>query len=110
MNKDNQKSEKLYQDAKVLIQQGNAVVAIALLTQAVSVSSDAVKEAQARMLRGEILRAMGDMDAAKEDEDWMVKHADVVADYYNKVEGDNPFTSANGNFKSEGKEGCAHSK
>ena len=109
MNKDNQKSEETYQAAKAFLAQGNAVLAVAMLTQAIQQAEDDTVEAQSRLLRLEALKAMGDEESVKEDENWVVSHAPAIVAYYNKVGIENPFAGVSGDFKAEGREGCGHS-
>ena len=57
-------AENCIQEAKRLLEQGNRVGAIAMLSQAIALNDDAV---DAYFLRGELLLAMGDKKGAEQD-------------------------------------------
>ena len=57
-------AENCIQEAKSLLEQGNRVGAVAMLSQAIALNDDAV---DAYFLRGELLLAMGDKKGAEQD-------------------------------------------
>lgn len=104
----------LYLQAESFVGQGNLIAAIAVLTQAITVGEESNEEAQARLLRGETLLKMGDINSADEDAQWLLEqighpveevfllkariaHAkgnkEESISYYNKVIDTNPFSA-----------------
>lgn len=104
----------LYLHAESFVEQGNLIAAVAMLTQAITVGEGSNDEAQARLLRGETLLKMGDVNSADEDAQWLLEqinqpveeifllkariaHAkgnkEEAISYYNKVIDTNPFSA-----------------
>lgn len=104
----------LYLQAESFIGLGNLIAAIAVLTQAITVGEGSNEEASARLLRGETLLKMGDVNSADEDAQWLLEHMNQPVEevfllkarimhakgnkeeaisYYNKVVDANPFSA-----------------
>ena len=104
----------LYLQAESFIGQNNLIAAIAVLTQAITVGEGSNEEALSRLLRGETLLKMGDVNSADEDAIWLLEHINQPVEdvfllkariahakgdkeeavtYYNKVVDANPFSA-----------------
>lgn len=106
VDKDNPMLMVLY--ARACIGRGDLVNAVAMLTRAITMRED---NGDARLLRGDTLLEMGDVESADEDAKWLDEHSsgveevlllnarieerkgnhDKAIDYYNKVIKANPF-------------------
>lgn len=105
----------LYLYAEACLGNGDLINTIAMLTKSILLSEeDKSQQAQARLLRGDTLRKMGDLKGADEDAQWLLDimeepieevlllkarllHAESKLDdailYYNKVVDANPFSA-----------------
>jgi hypothetical protein len=78
--------QELLAEAKDALRQNNPVVGVALLTQALFYDDGL---AEAHLLRGQALRAMGDAKGAEADSQWLMEHADSLSpQLFDDVSGD----------------------
>ena len=64
-------SQSCYEQGRAALEHGDIVNALAQLTKAVAMNEN---NAEARLLRGQLLMRMGDKKGASEDAKWLLEH------------------------------------